>query len=816
MFKEGWGLVGKNPRTIKYVKTRLSQIAQATKTPTNTLFRKIGSNIVRKSNVFIAKVRKVNASGGRIRTLPGKTVQVKPVAGYFVLPAEAMEFQLRGNIISSWKQNMPNGESKEYSPINIIHITLDRKDGFIFGTPTITPVIDDVRALRKIEENIELLVYQHLFPLFQYKVGTENAPAGYTETGEREIDVVKREIMYMPTEGGIVTPERHDITAIGSEGRALRAEGYLDHFKKRVFSGLGVSAVDMGEGDTANRATSDNMSRNMVDSVKDLQQVIEDAINFEIINELLLESTFGTNVLEEDNIVRIKFKEIDVDAQIKKEAHSAQLFTQDVIDHDETRYRMGLEPWIVPSPDEVQSESDTPEAYPQWHKSRWKMFELPKLLIQAIDEPWSPIAKAAAGDSSLPMTERGNEESAKAKVNQEVEIEKERTKAKIAVAKAKPAFSQKKDYYLKKTYEQTKKDIINRVSKEGVIDHDWIAALIRTQLTTSINKLHADQLISFRKGYSDISTIETQQFITSATYARLHFQERAEYYIHKLTENIISSLKRNIQYDADDIVFKTRAVFDAFEYRTSFIEDVEMRKAKIFGMAIAIRDTVQDVTVASYTTSENPCPTCKSRNAVPIDLTNLILDYVPPYHANCSCIFEQTKIRIPTQDWDTGKPSADTPLPEQSDDTQKCPKCGKTAIRNKDTPDVYNCRACSTSFKVSREIISKRPEIKKKVEDNTLVGREAQGRKYKFMKCKMKIATKLREKHPDWDESRIQSAAELACVHYLVDEKSLEDATLEECVLSVKKSLRKKNPDWDMDKIKSSAYAICNSKRKGK
>jgi hypothetical protein len=52
-----------------------------------------------------------------------------------------------------------------------------------------------------------------------------------------------------------VPAERHEIKAIGAEGRALRAEGYLSYFKQRIFAGLGVSAIDMGEGDTSNRST---------------------------------------------------------------------------------------------------------------------------------------------------------------------------------------------------------------------------------------------------------------------------------------------------------------------------------------------------------------------------------------------------------------------------------------------------------------------------------------------------------------------------------------------------------------------------------
>lgn len=764
MFKEGWDLVGKNPRTIKYIRTRLAQIAQATKIPTNTLFRNIGSSVISKSNAFLAKVRKTEASGGKIRSIPGKAASLKPVAGYFPLPAEAMKFKLEGNVVSKWKQLMPDGDQKEYDPKNIVHIHLDKKDGFIFGTPLLIPVIDDIRALRKIEENIEMLVYQHLFPLFQYKVGTEIAPAGMNELGEREIDVVKREIMYMPTEGGIVTPERHEIIAIGSEGRALRAEGYVDHFKKRVFSGLGVSAVDMGEGETANRATADNMSRNLVDGVKDLQQVLEDAINDQIINELLLESTFGVDVLDEENIVKIKFKEIDVDAQIKKETHAADQFAKDIIDHDEARRRMGLEPWVVPSPDEVQTEIDTPESYPQWHKSKWKMFELPKLLIQALDEPWSPIAKATAGDSSLPMTQQGNEQSAKEEIDKEVQLEKEKTKAKIAVAKAKPASPKKvKDGYLHNTFVETKKDVVERVSREGSIDHDWVASLIRTQMGTTIRRLQIDQLTAFRKGYSQIAPVETQRFILSASNARLQFQERAERYINRLTENVIGSLRRNIHIDTEDITSKTRAVFDALQYRTDFIEDVEIRKAVSFGYAIAIRDANINTNIVSQTTNDDACPTCKSRDGMLIGMNGLILDLLPPYHASCSCILHRVDTETQFQN------SADESPPEQQ-------------------------------------------------EDNTLTekGKKKQGKWSKFTKCKMRAATKLRERHPDWSEEMIQQKAEMICLHYLIDEKTIEDGTLEQCVLSVKKSLRKEHPDWSADKIKSSAFAICKSKRKGK
>lgn len=250
MFKEGYELVGANPRTINYVKLRLAQISRATGIPTDELFRSIGAGLIKKSNAFLIKARNEDASGGKIRTLPGTDKEIKPVAGYFLAPAESMRVRTdeHGKILE-WKQEMPDGYYKIFKPQDVCHFSFNKKEGFTFGTPVTVPVMDDIRALRKIEENIELLIYQHIFPLFHYKIGSDLMPAGVDELGRDEIDVAQNEIRFMPTEGGIVTSHRHEIQMIGAESKALRAETYLDHFKKRVFAGLAVSAVDMGEGE---------------------------------------------------------------------------------------------------------------------------------------------------------------------------------------------------------------------------------------------------------------------------------------------------------------------------------------------------------------------------------------------------------------------------------------------------------------------------------------------------------------------------------------------------------------------------------------
>lgn len=776
MFKEGWDLGGPNLRTIKYIKTRLAQIVAATRTPTNTLFRDIGSALVRKSNSFLIKVRKTEASGGKVRREPGKEVPLKPVAGYFIAPAETMEFELSGNRISRWRQKMPNGDVKHHMPRDVIHIFCDRKEGFVFGTPILVPVMDDVRALRKIEENVEMLVYQHIFPLFHYKVGTPEMPAGIDEAGRREIDVVKQEIQFMPSEGGIVTPERHEITAIGAEGRALRADSYLEHFKKRVFSGLGVSAVDMGEGETANRATADNMSRNMVDSVKDLQQLIEDAVNEFIIKELLLESTFGVSVLDEDNIVTLKFKEVDLEAKTKKESHAVDMYVKNAIDHDEMRRVLGKEPMLLPTPEESQNEQDTPDKFPQWNRIFWTMFDRPKLLMQSIDEPYSLAAMMAAKDSSISGGEKDVDAAGKKQQEQEVALEKERGKAKVAVAKATPRPRAVRDAIetstLGESFQEIKTHVVERANSTGQLDKDWVPSLVRATLEPTKRKLVAQGMIAFKDGFASAGgDITNKQFVGIMGTARTEVRARVEKFVTKLANNVIDSLRRNTDDNMTptELSMKARAVFDSMQFRTDFIEDVEVRKAANLGRSRGFFSRGITQVFSIINSSSDPCPTCISRHNKAIQTNFSVPDLLPPHHAHCNCFVSADQVTkeyalenaiTPQRTQSTlGPPEGvlvkgpkgsnidDVPKDlEASGQATSCPKCGKTALKKNGN---FNCRNCGHSFQ-------------------------------------------------------------------LVVDEDFEDATLEECVLSVKKSLRKKNPGMSEDKLKESAFKICNSRMKGK
>jgi hypothetical protein len=727
MFKEGWALLGKNPRTVKYVKIRLAQIANAGRMPTDSLFRKIGDGLIRKSNTFLIKVRKMKASGGKIRSLPGRKKSVEPIAAYFVPPAETLEFRMRGNEVAQWRQKMPYGQEKPFSIDNVSHMHYNKKDGFIFGTPTILPVIDDVRALRKIEENIELLVYQHLFPLFQWKVGTKEAPASVTEAGDREVDVVRKEIQYLPTEGGIVTTERHEINAIGAEGRALRAEGYLTHFKRRVFSGLDMSPVDFGESESSNRSTAEQLSQNLIDRVKDFQRVMEGFVNELIIKELLLESNFNFDVLDEENVVRFKFKEIDLELQIKKDSHYADLFSKNTIGLNEARMGMEREVILLPTPDEIDNGQDGPERYPEFYEFFWNLIERPKALIQAVDEPFSNPAKAAAA------VRKEKEEELSVKRAQAAK----KTTVKSMVVR---------DAFLVKRYKDTKAQIIDYISKKGETDVEFISQLIRSSLSPVIEKMNSEQISVFRKGYIQFSESRGPVYIQNVSVARNRFRERAEFYINKLIRDIANSLRRNVDPE-ENVPSAVESVFDSFKFRSEFIEDVEIRKAFSYGRVIGMRTAgIEQSTIEDRGES---CDMCQEHIGEIIENRNIVLSDVPPFHSSCDCYLKSYIAKADISD----------SIEENSD-------CDKNIIRDKKNSARMNNCIQRMILKLKRDnpglSYSDLKGFAKAVCMGKIGDKETSDGA-KLESCVLKVKKSLRKEHPSWSEKKVKSSAFAIC-----------------------------------------------------
>ena len=393
----GWEIVGKNPDVLAYMKGRIAEHEQATRRPFNLLMEEIAYDMIRFSNCMLVKVRNSQASSGNRRpNINGKMLD--PVAGYFVLPFETLHFKTKSNgEIKKIRQRTPTGEEKEFSPDDIIHFYMHKKPGFAMGTPEAIPVLDDISLLRRIEENVEELIESNLFPLFHYSVGSDEFPERYGPDGVKETDVIKETIEYMPAGGIYISDHRHKISAIGSEGRSLRIEGYLTYFKNRVFAGLGISGVDMGEGDTANRATAQTLSKGAVLDIEALQHRMKTFIEFYMFDELLREGPFNISSLTQEDKVEIKFGTVDKEERVKLENQVIQLWTNQLVDETEARKLLGYAP--------VEDE--------QRDGTYFKLYQEPLALVKALGMPAADMALAESTSSSI--SKEGIEEQKKSK-----------------------------------------------------------------------------------------------------------------------------------------------------------------------------------------------------------------------------------------------------------------------------------------------------------------------------------------------------------------------------------------------------------------
>ena len=421
----GWEIVGKNPETLGYIKKRLAEHEQATQRPTDLLIQAIASDLLRFSNCMLVKVRNKRASTGRTRqNINGRDLE--PVAGYFILPFETLHFKTKANgEIKKVRQRTPTGETKEFSPDDLIHIYTNRKPGFAMGTPEAVPVLDDIALLRRIEENVEELIESNLFPLFHYTVGSDEFPERYGPDGKKESDIVKDTIEYMPAGGVFVSDHRHKIQAIGSEGRSLRIDYYLSYFKSRVFAGLGISGVDMGEGDTANRSTAQTLSKGAIVDIEALQSTMKTFIEFYIFSELLKEGPFSVDSLTSEDRVEIKFGIVDKEQRTKLENQVIQLFTNHLVTEPEARKLLGQPPF---------EEEDRDLTY-------FKLYSEPLALIKSLGSPAADEALVNAPTSAITRegVERQRSEGAEAKRTGRPAAEANAGQQRLSQSKARPS-----------------------------------------------------------------------------------------------------------------------------------------------------------------------------------------------------------------------------------------------------------------------------------------------------------------------------------------------------------------------------------------
>lgn len=348
-WKEGWNIVGENPEAVQYLYQRIDYMEMAMKRPFSDFLLEVSDHLFKFANAFIVKAR-----GDISQYFPSALSPInasQTLVGYYLIPTEQVRIlRDKYNRPRSYQQATdpltyaPTEKDPVWTAERVVHMSFDKKTGRAFGTPFLSNVLDDVVALRQMEEDIQNLVHRELFPLYKYRIGTPEQPAE-----PEEITRAAAEIESMRSEGGLILPHRHDIDIVGANGASIDATSYLDHFKERVAVGLGVAPHHLGMSmNGGNRSVTERLDTALYDKVKQYQKIFGEMVRVHIFNEMLLEGGFDpiANPYEEGSSDRcyFKFNEIDVDTQVKKETHIIQKFVNSVISLPEARMELGVDP----------------------------------------------------------------------------------------------------------------------------------------------------------------------------------------------------------------------------------------------------------------------------------------------------------------------------------------------------------------------------------------------------------------------------------------------------------------------------------------
>jgi hypothetical protein len=224
----------------------------------------------------------------------------------------------------------------------MVHFSYNREESHIFGSSLWLPVLPDILALRRLEEDAEQLVHNHAFPLLLYKIGDDKYPAEDAEIADRE-----SKINNMESGDIIVATHREDLQSVAQGKGGISAEKYLEYFEARVLAGLNISSIELGRGATANRGTATQLVQQRVEQCKDFQRVVADIFNNHLFPELLAEGGFNaTKYVSDTDLAQFKFNEIDMDEQIKWHNHIADLWNKNFITLDQARTLADMDPQI--------------------------------------------------------------------------------------------------------------------------------------------------------------------------------------------------------------------------------------------------------------------------------------------------------------------------------------------------------------------------------------------------------------------------------------------------------------------------------------
>ena len=343
-FKRKYVIKSRSKRNAKLIKTKINEIEEYSGKSFILILSEILLDLLKYGNAFVYKYRTLTKPTiGRSWNKGSK--KEKPIIALFPLSASDVIFDINNkktkDVIKRFAIKSNTGETLTMPVESVIHFKVYAGAGELLGNPAVGPSIGDIISLRRIEENMELLVFNYAIPFFHVIIGDPDHPVNKAD----EL-ITKSTIEDMPMNGIFVSDYSTKVEAVSSRNATIDIQPIAEHFKKRILATLASSLVEMGESDTTNKSTSLTVSRITQDVAKYYQMIIEEFLNFLFMKPLMHELKIDTT--DDNKKVTFVFPEIDLDELLALENMDLLLFNSNVITFEEVRQQLGYNP-MTPS-----------------------------------------------------------------------------------------------------------------------------------------------------------------------------------------------------------------------------------------------------------------------------------------------------------------------------------------------------------------------------------------------------------------------------------------------------------------------------------
>lgn len=616
IFKAGYNIVGENDAAAEYIRKRLRLMSFMTNESFDNLMIEIGNDLVAYSNAFLVKSR-TDFNGINLSDLTINPVyDNKAVGGYFRIDPSTIEIQRDTNgAIKTYQQTLGN-DTVKFKPTDVIHFYIDKEPSNAFGTPRIASALEDVKMLRRIEGNVERLIYRCLFPITQMKVGI---PQQGMMATDQEIKEAQQVVEQLVDDGLIITNEKVEFKNLGANNVALNAEPYLNYFEKRVFSALYLSTSIMGRGGVKQDA--DSMEEQVHDAVKYFQKSISNFIQNNLFNELLLEGGFNP-ILNESDIVYFVFNEINLETKVKVENHYLNQYQGNAITFEELRQELGRRADNI-SLDDVYANAVT-------QKNKMDLVWAGKGMLTpdgtASPENGDPKAADKSSDENKQISNTDQPENQHGKSSVNIKEFKESADDRNKITKKNIDIYKKNFSIIYNKFQAMRNDVCDDVKNQDA----FTIPLTRESIMKMLEKYMEKELAAgYKKAIRDCGN-KSPDFTFDIQTVN----------IVKETKNTIDEIFKEIskRIKKCETREEKESVFNSLEYRLRFLTEYTVSKAYWYAYVKTCNALGKEKVYVDFGNSEDK----KSHKNV-IDTKHFSLDDIPPFHAYCSCKIKTEK-----------------------------------------------------------------------------------------------------------------------------------------------------------------------------